>query len=87
MDSSVKKRKYVRRLCPHCNREVSKSTWYVHYQKFYDPASGEWNKDDTSTSQRPDFNFEEHSSGETETEYDGDFSFPDDQEAISNVSI
>ena len=28
--------------CPHCKKEVSKSTWYVHYNNFYDKKTDSW---------------------------------------------
>ena len=65
MDSNLKKRKYKRLHCHHCNREVSKSTWYSHYEQYFDSVSGEWRTEEVScTSQqlrRPDFNFDQES--------------------------
>ena len=40
-----KKRKYEREFCPHCNKEVSKSTWYLHYNQFFNQATGLWKRD------------------------------------------
>ena len=34
-----KKRKIY---CNHCEKEVSKSTWYCHYAEFFDSVTGEW---------------------------------------------
>ena len=93
MDVKAKKRKYERLHCDHCNTKVSKSTWYVHYQKYFDSVSGTWKKE--GTSQRtppPDFNFQlgsSESSSESEKglESDGDFSFEDEQNiAVADVS-
>ena len=84
MDSNVKKRKYKRLHCHHCNREVSKSTCYSHYEQYFDSVSGEWRTEEVScTSQqlrRPDFNFDQESRDDTlelESEYDDAFSFPE----------
>ena len=93
MDSNVKKRKYERPHYHHCNREVSKSTWYSHYEQYFDSVSGEWRTEVSCTSQqlrRPDFNFDQESSDDTlelESEYDDAFSFAEVQdEAACNVS-
>ena len=37
-----KKRKYEREYCPHCNEQVSKSTWYLHYGQFFNRTTGVW---------------------------------------------
>ena len=50
----AKKRKYDKQLCPHCSKEVSKSTWYEHYDKFYNTTTNQWQKS-TSTCSRFDF--------------------------------
>ena len=94
MDSNAKKRKYERLHCHHCNREVSKSTWYKHYEKCFDSVSGKWRTEEISCTsqqlQRPDFNFDRESSDdsrELERESDDAFSFPEDRdEAACNVS-
>jgi len=35
-------RKFNTVYCPHCKKEVSKSTWYVHYNNFYDKSAKSW---------------------------------------------
>ena len=35
-------RKFSNLYCPHCKKEVSKSTWYVHYNNFYDKSTRSW---------------------------------------------
>ena len=35
-------RKFSNLYCPHCRKEVSKSTWYVHYNDFYDKSTRSW---------------------------------------------
>lgn len=37
-------RKYKKIFCPHCDRDVSKSTWYSHYGQFYNNRKKEWTK-------------------------------------------
>ena len=37
-----KRRKYSKLHCPHCNKEVSKSSWYNHYDQYYDKSSCTW---------------------------------------------
>ena len=67
MDPKAKKRKYERLHCEHCNQGVSKSTWYVHYNKFFDFVTGKWKKEGTTEQpQRPDFNFHLESSGSSD---------------------
>ena len=78
-------------ICHHCNQKVSKSTWYVHYNKFFDSVSGTWRTEDSSVQQlqRPDFNFEHDSSeslGESERESDSDFSFLSGQDESASCS-
>ena len=90
VESGLKKRKYEKLHCQHCHQDVSKSTWYLHYEKYFDSVSGKWKNEETSLQQRrPDFNFEQESSEESDEatrEYEGDFSFPEDQDqTISNV--
>ena len=89
MDPQSKKRKYEKLHCQHCHQEVSKSTWYAHYQNFFDSATGKWKEESPKQLGRPEFNFEEdgsESSDERGTESDGDFSFTDDQDgAICNL--
>ena len=31
-------------FCPHCDRDVSKSTWYSHYGQFYNNRKKKWTK-------------------------------------------
>ena len=41
MDSSRVRGKR-RMYCEHCKQEVSKSTFYRHYQQFFNPVSKRW---------------------------------------------
>ena len=52
-----KARKYEAIFCPHCDRNVSKSTWYAHHRDFFDKASGIWKK--VIIQQRKNFSFAE----------------------------
>ena len=74
-----KRRKYEKLHCEHCGRDVSKSTWYMHYESFFDSASGTWTKE--SAGPRPDFKFESSGdSSESERDSDRYFSFQSDHE-------
>ena len=56
MDSNAKKHKYEILHCHHCNREVSKSTWYKHYEKYFDSVSGKWRTEEKFSVQANNFN-------------------------------
>ena len=60
-----KRRKYNKLYCPHCEQEVSKSTWYVHHSQFYDERRKTWQKDPSLTV-LPDQDFDFGSSDEIE---------------------
>lgn len=60
-----KRRKYNKLYCPHCEQEVSKSTWYVHHSQFYDEVRKSWRKENTSIAM-PDQEFDFGSSDEFE---------------------
>ena len=49
----TKKRTRDSIFCDHCNRVVSKSTFYRHYEQFYDHLSNTWQQ---STTQEPAVN-------------------------------
>ena len=52
-----------KKACPHCDRDVSKSTWYSHHHDFFDQSKGEWQKVTSySQQQRSCFNFSEEES-------------------------
>ncbi len=51
-------RKHEKVYCSHCERYISKSTWYVHHHRFYCPATKSWKKHVVP------FNFDDHSSEE-----------------------
>ena len=62
-------RKFCNVYCPHCKKEVSKSTWYVHYNDnyFYDKSAKSWKSAPEVTtsniatdlsSREPDFDFD-----------------------------
>lgn len=57
---SLKRRKTTKQYCPHCDKEVSKSTWYRHYSSFYDHSTSSWEK-----RKEPDFCFSSSSSDES----------------------
>lgn len=85
-----KKRKYERGYCPHCDREVSKSTWYLHYSQYFDRVSGEWRKEAGVPRREPNFNFAEESSSDPEEDTVSDFPFDATQlydSPSNNVSI
>ena len=87
---TVKRRKYEKLHCQHCNRAVSISTWYIHYEKYFDSVSGKWREDSTANpgSLRPDFNFDQDSeSSECENEVDDEFSFEDDGSSGNGVNV
>lgn len=47
-------------FCPHCEKEVSMSTWYDHYNKFYDNSSKTWQDNSSlckSNQEEMDFDF------------------------------
>ena len=53
-------RKYKSVYCYHCEKEVSKSTWYFHYGKFFDQRTKTWTKCSTSNAEdeaSADFDF------------------------------
>ena len=37
-----KQRKYRKLYCPHCDKSLSKSTWYEHYHEFFDQGESRW---------------------------------------------
>ena len=53
--------------CPHCRRDVAKSTWYLHHSQFFDTNSNKWQlanleknavaKDQDSDASSDDFDF------------------------------
>lgn len=65
-----KRRRYNQLYCPHCEREVSKSTWYVHRKKFYDEGRKTWRKVASLTA-TPDQDFDFGSSDENENVDEG----------------
>ena len=65
-----KRRRYNQLYCPHCEREVSKSTWYVHHKKFYDEGRKTWRKVPSLTA-TPDQDFDFGSSDENENVDEG----------------
>lgn len=58
MEGQSRLRKYRKLFCPHCNKSVSKSTWYSHYSEFFDQARNEWHSCGHQDRQVDDFNFE-----------------------------
>jgi hypothetical protein len=63
-----KKRKYSKLHCPHCNKEVSKSSWYNHYDQYYDKSTCTWHTEGENLSKSSHFNF-----GSSSEESGGDF--------------
>ena len=61
----AKKRKYSKLYCPHCDKEVSKSTWYKHYSRFFNATTNQWIK---QYSNNNDFDFQSAES-QQETDY------------------
>ena len=58
-ESAAEVRKFSKVYCPHCKKDVSKSTYYDHYSKFYNKESRSWQlmAKQPSTSNEPDFDF------------------------------
>ena len=88
---TAKKRKYDKIFCQHCSRDVAKSTWYIHRERFFDSASGQWKKENDNgelelLEQRPDFNFDQPSSDENEDSATDFFLSGDQDETLINVS-
>ena len=54
-----KKRRYEKQYCFHYDQEVLKSTWYLHCSQYFNPISGEWEKETSVLRQQPYFNFAE----------------------------
>ena len=44
MSCLEKHRRYQKIFCPHCDKEVSKSSWYSHYSQYFDSRSHTWTK-------------------------------------------
>lgn len=59
MEPCTKRRKYALWHCPHCRKNVSKSTWYRHYAEFYNAETESWKEEDINPDS--DFNFSESS--------------------------
>lgn len=58
MDCLKKQRNYKNIYCPHCNKEVSKSTWYLHHSQYYNQRRKTWEKaNDSIQDISADFNF------------------------------
>ena len=76
------KRSFNRLFCVHCDKEVSKSTYYLHYSKFYNKSTCVWKKQ--RLTDRPDFNFSDtESSDVSEDEGDpSDFAFHMDDDHV-----
>ena len=43
MEKPPSKRRKLQ-FCPHCERRVSKSTWYRHYSMYYNQVTATWEK-------------------------------------------
>ena len=69
METRSRKRTYQRMCCEHCAHSLSKSTWYDHFAKFYDPMKKKWQKVDE------DNNFERSSEDDSS---DGSSTSPPD---------
>lgn len=77
-----KKRRYDKLYCYHCEREVSKSAFYSHYNKFFDQRTGKWEKAGFSPLPMDvvPFKFSEESSeSQSEDEGHNDFYFDDSE--------
>ena len=61
-----KRRKFNKLCFPHCEQEVSKSTWYVHRSQFYDEVRKTWRRKDPSLTATHDQDFDCGSSDEVE---------------------
>ena len=64
-NSTSPKRRYQTLHCPRSNREVAKSTWYLHHRKYYDRRRKKWL---LAGSSAKDFNFD----SSADEEDDGD---------------
>ena len=70
--------------CCHCDKEVSKSTWYLHYNQYFDQVTGEWKR--SAPPQPSSFKFSEDSSPEPEGDFHDNFLFDADDPSV-NVSF
>ena len=53
----IQTRRFSRLFCPHCKCKVSKSTYYSHYERFYNPRSKEWEQESSKSDGDRDFRF------------------------------
>lgn len=53
----AKRHKYSKQYCPHWDKEVSKSTWYDHYARFFNTTNKKWDKPAAAAHEKP-FDFE-----------------------------
>lgn len=81
-----KRRKFAKPFCPHCGLNVSKSTFYRHFNEFYNKSTDTWTKNQPSEGTSAAFVFSSSSdcdSGEsaTETHYEEQEEDVDEQES------
>ena len=76
-----KKRKYSKQYCFHCRNQVSKSTWYRHYNQFYDPVNDKWEVSQYEQPFKFDSSSDENSEGDSPPHHGLNFS-----ECTNNVS-
>ena len=62
--------------CNHCEKNVSRSTWYRHYSQFYDSLTGQWRSENERQYADSDFKFS--SSDESRDDDHDDASVPED---------
>ena len=68
-------RRFSRIFCPHCQCKVSKSTYYSHYELYYDARSKKWQQDtveSTGETADKDFDFSACEPYEDKTSVDSD---------------
>ncbi len=70
MECQRKQRKYRKLYCPHCDKSVSKSTWYAHYNEFFDQVENNW-KTVIKKHNDSDFNFGSDSNEDPWLDTDG----------------
>ena len=83
--AAKKKRKYDRLFCDQCGIEVSKSTFYSHYNKFYDQKTGQWEKSKSLPSDPIPFKFSEDSNSESGDGCSDSFTFDDDERPLDDT--
>ena len=87
--STTTQHKYNKQYCPHCDRNIPKSTWYAHYSKFFGQTNGKWKTDAGLKSDEPHFDF---GANESSCDESGNGEVPEERkyrfenDAVNNTS-